>query len=317
MELPNKQEFAGFIDRSLFLTHFLDYYEIISHPLCMSKIRERLRRDRYTTIDHFYLEFCQIFKNATTYNQEGSPIWNDAMELKKELEEMLQAAAPTFTPRSLDECESLLREIEGSGKRKHDASEKEKPEKKRVNLTPKAYHCVECGSGFSRPNNLKRHIIQLHGGLSSGSLLVSAGDLERRKAAKESPYPIAAQKVLEQCNGGRPMHYRDITKKALEMGLIKSAGRTPENTMHGQLNKCELFIADGRGYFSLRPGEHSAGDGHAPAALGGDSLVPPGEHTHSDHEVSLMCALLNCSPGNNCRSPLFSHELTRIGCKRR
>lgn len=54
------------------------------------------------------------------------------------------------------------------------------------------------------------------------------------------PQPLsfgdAAEKVLDQFGNEKPMHYRDITKKALELGLISTEGKTPEATMCSQLN---------------------------------------------------------------------------------
>ena len=50
----------------------------------------------------------------------------------------------------------------------------------------------------------------------------------------------AAEQVLEQHTKHRPMHYRDITSKALELELIKTAGQTPEATMYAQIiQKCQ------------------------------------------------------------------------------
>ncbi len=44
----------------------------------------------------------------------------------------------------------------------------------------------------------------------------------------------AAKKVLEEA-AGTPMHYRDVTKIAMERGYIESKGLTPEATMGAQL----------------------------------------------------------------------------------
>ncbi len=44
----------------------------------------------------------------------------------------------------------------------------------------------------------------------------------------------AAKKVLEE-SGGKPMHYRDITRIAMERGYLESRGLTPEQTMAAQL----------------------------------------------------------------------------------
>jgi restriction system protein len=44
-----------------------------------------------------------------------------------------------------------------------------------------------------------------------------------------------ARKVLEEFGGKKPMHYREITEKALEMGWLHTAGKTPEATMYAQV----------------------------------------------------------------------------------
>lgn len=45
----------------------------------------------------------------------------------------------------------------------------------------------------------------------------------------------AAEKVLEDIGKKKPMHYRDITEKALELGLISTIGQTPAATMYAQI----------------------------------------------------------------------------------
>lgn len=45
----------------------------------------------------------------------------------------------------------------------------------------------------------------------------------------------AAEHILDRYAATKPMHYRDITKQALELGLIKTKGQTPEATMSAQL----------------------------------------------------------------------------------
>ncbi|WP_349770600.1 restriction endonuclease [Acetomicrobium sp.] len=57
------------------------------------------------------------------------------------------------------------------------------------------------------------------------------------------------------------MHYRDITKKALEMGLLTTEGKTPEATMYAQIiseikryrarGEQPRFVQHGKGYISL------------------------------------------------------------------
>ena len=45
----------------------------------------------------------------------------------------------------------------------------------------------------------------------------------------------AAERVLTRLGAGQPLHYRDVTDKALELGLIRTSGRTPEATMYASV----------------------------------------------------------------------------------
>ena len=63
--------------------------------------------------------------------------------------------------------------------------------------------------------------------------------------AEEAPKPSAAnagfsftdcaQKVLEEFGGKKPMHYKEITEKALAKGWLVTGGKTPEATMYAQV----------------------------------------------------------------------------------
>jgi len=45
----------------------------------------------------------------------------------------------------------------------------------------------------------------------------------------------AAERVLVQSGNKRPMHYRAIIQKALDQGLVRTAGKTPEATLYAQI----------------------------------------------------------------------------------
>ena len=45
----------------------------------------------------------------------------------------------------------------------------------------------------------------------------------------------SALQVLDRCANKQPMHYRDITEKALELGLLSTEGKTPEASMYAQI----------------------------------------------------------------------------------
>lgn len=90
-------------------------------------------------------------------------------------------------------------------------------------------------------------------------------------AVEDSPNPSAAnagfsfidcaQKVLEEFGGKKPMHYKEITEKALEKGWLVTGGKTPEATMYAQViteikrqqkrGERPRFVQHGRGYVGL------------------------------------------------------------------
>jgi restriction system protein len=62
------------------------------------------------------------------------------------------------------------------------------------------------------------------------------------KAALPPPEPVeklsfadAAEVVLERFAHKKPMHYRAITQKILELGLVQTKGQTPEATLYAQV----------------------------------------------------------------------------------
>ena len=68
----------------------------------------------------------------------------------------------------------------------------------------------------------------------------------------------AAEKVLEQQEEREPMHYRAITERALELGLLKTEGKTPEASMYARIltdirqrqnrGQQRRFVQLGKGY---------------------------------------------------------------------
>lgn len=70
-----------------------------------------------------------------------------------------------------------------------------------------------------------------------------------------------AQKVLGEFGGKKPMHYREITGKALGKGWLVTRGQTPEATMYAQVlteikrqqkrGERPRFVQHGRGYVGL------------------------------------------------------------------
>lgn len=71
----------------------------------------------------------------------------------------------------------------------------------------------------------------------------------------------AAEKVLDKYADKSPIHYRAITDRALELGLIATAGKTPEATLYAQIiteiqrrtkrGERPRFVRYGKGYVCL------------------------------------------------------------------
>ncbi|KAI0271595.1 SNF2 family N-terminal domain-containing protein [Gloeopeniophorella convolvens] len=69
-ELPDKREYP-------------DYYRIIPSPIALSHIRKRINAHQYKTVSAFRDDVRLMFTNARTYNQEGSWVYVDAVEMEK------------------------------------------------------------------------------------------------------------------------------------------------------------------------------------------------------------------------------------------
>lgn len=71
----------------------------------------------------------------------------------------------------------------------------------------------------------------------------------------------AAEHVLVQYAGKKPMHYREVAARALELNLIKTEGRTPEATLYASILEeskrrqrrggVPRFVMEGKGFISL------------------------------------------------------------------
>jgi len=68
MKLPSKRDYA-------------DYYAIIKNPISLKQIKSNLKKYKNNTA--FKADFQLLFKNAKSYNQEGSAVYNDAVTLEK------------------------------------------------------------------------------------------------------------------------------------------------------------------------------------------------------------------------------------------
>lgn len=118
----------------------------------------------------------------------------------------------------------------------------------------------------------------------------------------------AAEQVLREYADQKPMHYRDITKRALDLHLIKTQGQTPENTLYTQLfydikrnsqrGDLSRFEMLGDGYFGLTEW-HDQG------------LVYEIERHNNETKKQLHNCLLEMSPA--AFETLIGNLLTAIG----
>ncbi len=64
-------------------------------------------------------------------------------------------------------------------------------------------------------------------------LPIKKGKTSKRNAGTLS-FTDAAERILES-SGGEPLHYREITRRALDQGMLNTSGLTPEATMYAQV----------------------------------------------------------------------------------
>uniref|UniRef100_T1JZ96 Uncharacterized protein n=2 Tax=Tetranychus urticae TaxID=32264 RepID=T1JZ96_TETUR len=59
-----------------------DYYEVIKKPVDIFKIRQKIRDNKYRSLDDLESDFMLLCKNAQAYNVEGSTIFEDSIVLQ-------------------------------------------------------------------------------------------------------------------------------------------------------------------------------------------------------------------------------------------
>jgi hypothetical protein len=64
-------------------------------------------------------------------------------------------------------------------------------------------------------------------------------------------YSQAVVEVLEKCAAGIPMHYRDVARHAISMGLLSAAVKAVDIGVNVALNKSPLVVPAGGGFYGL------------------------------------------------------------------
>merc|ERR1712029_784988 len=70
-----------------------DYYQLIDKPIGMNDILRKCRAKLYSTLSDYQNDWNTLFKNALTYNVEGSWIVIDAEVLRAELDRLMDKNA--------------------------------------------------------------------------------------------------------------------------------------------------------------------------------------------------------------------------------
>ncbi|KAK3384811.1 hypothetical protein B0H63DRAFT_471677 [Podospora didyma] len=61
-----------------------DYYGAIRNPVALDLIKKKHRRKKYHTVDQVLQDLELMFENAKQYNEDGSEVYEDAVELQKQ-----------------------------------------------------------------------------------------------------------------------------------------------------------------------------------------------------------------------------------------
>ena len=69
-----------------------DYYEVIKQPIAMATIRKRITANTYKLATDYRADWRLMFNNARTYNQEGSWVYIDAIEMERVFNNVFQRA---------------------------------------------------------------------------------------------------------------------------------------------------------------------------------------------------------------------------------
>ncbi|KAF2752169.1 chromatin structure-remodeling complex protein-like protein rsc1 [Sporormia fimetaria CBS 119925] len=67
-----------------------EYHAEIKSPMAMDILKRKLKRKKYTSVDHFMQDVELMFENAKQYNEDDSQVYKDAVHLQKEARVLAQ-----------------------------------------------------------------------------------------------------------------------------------------------------------------------------------------------------------------------------------
>lgn len=65
-------------------TELPEYYAAISNPIALDTIKKKHKRKKYQSVDEALQDLELMFENAKKFNEEGSEVYQDAVELAKQ-----------------------------------------------------------------------------------------------------------------------------------------------------------------------------------------------------------------------------------------
>ena len=73
---------------------YRDYYLLIKNPIAMDMISHRIVSTYYKSLADFVYDFNLMIENAMTYNEDGSVVFDDALQLKNIFLTTIERLAP-------------------------------------------------------------------------------------------------------------------------------------------------------------------------------------------------------------------------------
>jgi chromatin structure-remodeling complex subunit RSC1/2 len=67
-----------------------DYYKTIANPIALDNIKRKAKRKKYKNVDHVLADLELMFENAKTYNEEGSEVFEAAVDLQNHARQLAE-----------------------------------------------------------------------------------------------------------------------------------------------------------------------------------------------------------------------------------
>jgi chromatin structure-remodeling complex subunit RSC1/2 len=61
-----------------------EYFDAIKQPIAFDVIKKKLKRKKYNSVDQFMRDVDLLYDNAKSFNEDGSQIYEDAVEMQAE-----------------------------------------------------------------------------------------------------------------------------------------------------------------------------------------------------------------------------------------